>query len=111
MLISSIPTYSVILEVKCDSTKLGEHVYVAGNSAAFGKWDPKKAVVMRTSNSKFFLPFSAPRLTSYASADFPIWRLSTALPAGSTFEYKYLIKGNAGYKAATGSVFKWRCYS
>lgn len=59
------------------STTWGQNVYVVGNTAALGGWDPAKAV-----------PLSA--------ASYPVWTGSVSMPAGTAFEYKYVKKDGSG---------------
>ncbi|MGW4896627.1 carbohydrate-binding module family 20 domain-containing protein [Kitasatospora sp. NPDC004240] len=59
------------------TTSWGQNVYVVGNNAALGSWDPAKA-----------LPLS--------SAAYPVWKLDVAMAAGTAFEYKYLRKDASG---------------
>lgn len=61
------------------TTTPGDYIYVSGSSAAFGAWDPSKAL----------------RLTP---ATYPNWSVRVGLPAGSTIEYKFFTK------AADGSI-------
>ncbi|MER8182683.1 carbohydrate-binding module family 20 domain-containing protein [Kitasatospora sp. NPDC094015] len=61
------------------TTVFGQNIFVVGDNAALGGWDPAKA-----------LPLS--------SASYPVWKLDLALPAGTAFQYKYL------RKEANGSV-------
>ncbi|GAA1244494.1 carbohydrate-binding module family 20 domain-containing protein [Kitasatospora nipponensis] len=59
------------------TTSYGQNIYVVGDNAALGGWDPAKA-----------LPLS--------SAGYPVWRLDVALPAGTAVQYKYLRKDASG---------------
>ncbi|MFF8605021.1 carbohydrate-binding module family 20 domain-containing protein [Streptomyces sp. NPDC015346] len=59
------------------TTVTGQNIYVTGNQAALGNWNPA----------------SAPKLDPAA---YPVWKLDVSLPAGTTFEYKYLRKDAAG---------------
>ncbi|HEY0215791.1 MAG TPA: carbohydrate-binding module family 20 domain-containing protein [Cellulomonas sp.] len=59
------------------TTVWGQNVYVVGNVAALGSWAPASAVPL-------------------SSATYPVWRGTVDLPAGSTFEYKYLKKDGSG---------------
>ncbi|MEV4614279.1 carbohydrate-binding module family 20 domain-containing protein [Kitasatospora sp. NPDC049258] len=55
------------------TTVFGQNVFVVGDNAALGGWDPAKA-----------LPLS--------SAAYPVWKLDLALPVGTAFQYKYIRK-------------------
>ncbi|MFI6946244.1 carbohydrate-binding module family 20 domain-containing protein [Streptomyces sp. NPDC050422] len=59
------------------TTQLGQNIYVTGNQAALGNWNPA----------------SAPKLDP---ATYPVWKLDVSLPAGTTFEYKYVRKDAGG---------------
>ncbi|MFK4185553.1 carbohydrate-binding module family 20 domain-containing protein [Streptomyces sparsogenes] len=58
-------------------TQWGENIYVAGNNSALGDWN--------TSNALKLDP-----------ASYPVWKLDVSLPAGTSFEYKYLRKDARG---------------
>ncbi|HTE54749.1 MAG TPA: carbohydrate-binding module family 20 domain-containing protein [Kofleriaceae bacterium] len=59
------------------TTVWGENVFVTGNQAVLGNWAPASAVAL-------------------SSATYPIWRGTVNLPAGTTFEYKYIKKIDGG---------------
>jgi len=59
------------------TTVTGQNIYVVGNSAVIGNWDTSKAVKL-SANS------------------YPVWKVSVALPAGTTFQYKYIRKDASG---------------
>lgn len=59
------------------TTAWGQSVYVVGSVAALGSWAPANAV-----------PLSA--------ASYPVWSATLDLPAGSTFEYKYVKRDGGG---------------
>lgn len=61
------------------TTTWGQRLYVVGNIAALGAWDPAKAIGL-------------------SSSGYPKWVQRVALPGGSTIEYKFI------KKAADGSV-------
>ncbi|TDC75438.1 carbohydrate-binding module family 20 domain-containing protein [Streptomyces hainanensis] len=59
------------------TTQPGENIYVVGDLAQLGGWDPARAIRL--------------------SADgYPVWRLNLALPAGTTFQYKYVRRWDGG---------------
>jgi alpha-amylase len=58
------------------TTVWGENVFVVGDTAALGNWDPAHAVAL-------------------SSAAYPVWRATVTLPASSTVQYKF-IKKNGG---------------
>jgi alpha-amylase len=55
----------------------GQSLYVVGGTAALGDWDPAHALPM-------------------SSATYPIWRATAAIPAGTSFDYKYIKKDASG---------------
>jgi alpha-amylase len=59
------------------TTTLGQNIYVVGDTSALGGWDTSSA-----------LPLS--------SASYPVWKLDVSLPAGTSFQYKYLRKDGSG---------------
>ncbi|MER7624246.1 carbohydrate-binding module family 20 domain-containing protein [Streptomyces sp. NPDC126503] len=59
------------------TTVTGQNIYVTGNRAELGNWNPA----------------AAPKLDPAA---YPVWKLAVNLPAGTVFEYKYVRKDAAG---------------
>ncbi|MEU2247340.1 carbohydrate-binding module family 20 domain-containing protein [Streptomyces sp. NPDC019224] len=59
------------------TTQPGQNIYVTGNQPALGNWNPA----------------SAPKLDP---ATYPVWKLDVNMPAGTTFEYKYVRKDASG---------------
>ncbi|MGW3356193.1 carbohydrate binding domain-containing protein [Streptomyces bungoensis] len=59
------------------TTTLGQNIYVAGDIPALGGWDTTKALLM-------------------SSAGYPVWKLDLGLPAGTSFQYKYIRKDASG---------------
>ncbi|MFV2120765.1 carbohydrate-binding module family 20 domain-containing protein [Streptomyces sp. Act-28] len=59
------------------TTSPGQNIHVTGNQSALGDWNTN----------------SAPKLDPAA---YPVWKLDVTLPAGTTFEYKYVRKDAAG---------------
>ncbi|MFC5800280.1 carbohydrate-binding module family 20 domain-containing protein [Streptomyces formicae] len=59
------------------TTVPGENIYVTGNQPTLGNWSPGSALKLDP-------------------AGYPLWKLDVALPAGTSFEYKYLRKDAAG---------------
>ncbi|MEU9864507.1 carbohydrate-binding module family 20 domain-containing protein [Streptomyces sp. NPDC047971] len=59
------------------TTAVGQNIHVTGNRAELGNWSPS----------------AAPKLDP---ASYPVWKLDVSLPAGTTFEYKYVRKDAAG---------------
>jgi alpha-amylase len=58
------------------TTAWGENVFVVGNTAALGNWDPASAVAL-------------------SSAAYPVWRATVTLPAGTAVQYKYIKKNGS----------------
>jgi alpha-amylase len=65
-------------------TVWGENVYVAGNRAELGNWDPANAFAL-------------------SAATYPIWRGTVNLPKNVTFEYKYIKRNGSQVIWETGS--------
>ncbi|MFJ1754893.1 carbohydrate-binding module family 20 domain-containing protein [Kitasatospora sp. NPDC088134] len=61
------------------TTTYGQNLYLVGDLAELGGWDPAKAVPLTTDG------------TSY-----PVWTADLQLPAGTPIAYKYLIKNPDG---------------
>ena len=59
------------------TTTWGENAYVVGNTAQLGNWNPDNALKLDP-------------------AAYPVWKRDVALPAGISFEYKYLRKDANG---------------
>lgn len=59
------------------TTTPGQNIFVTGNQAALGDWAPANAVAL-------------------SAASYPVWTATVALPAGTTFEYKYIRKNADG---------------
>jgi alpha-amylase len=59
------------------TTVVGQDICVAGHITALGAWDPTRALKL-------------------CAANYPIWKLDVALPAGTAFRYKYPRKDASG---------------
>ncbi|WP_328395161.1 alpha-amylase family glycosyl hydrolase [Streptomyces sp. NBC_00390] len=59
------------------TTVVGENIYVTGNQSALGNWNTGSALKLDP-------------------AAYPVWKLDVSLPAGTSFEYKYLRKNASG---------------
>ncbi|AIS01020.1 carbohydrate-binding module family 20 domain-containing protein [Streptomyces glaucescens] len=59
------------------TTVPGQNVYVVGDQAALGTWSPAAALKLDP-------------------AAYPVWKLDVKLPAGTSFEYKYIRKDASG---------------
>ncbi|KRV46710.1 glycosidase [Wenjunlia vitaminophila] len=66
------PTTGASFNVNATTT-LGQNIFVVGDHPSLGSWDPNRALAM-------------------SSATYPVWRLDVSLPAGTTFQYKYVRK-------------------
>ncbi|MFJ5228871.1 CBM20 domain-containing protein [Kitasatospora sp. NPDC088391] len=60
-------------------TAYGQNLYLAGNLAELGAWNPAKAVPLTTDGSRY-----------------PVWTAGLPLPPNTPVEYKYLIKNTDG---------------
>jgi alpha-amylase len=58
------------------ATVWGENVFVTGDTAALGNWDPAGAVPL-------------------SPATYPVWRGTASLPAGTSIQYKYIKKNGS----------------
>ncbi|MYQ30440.1 carbohydrate-binding module family 20 domain-containing protein [Streptomyces sp. SID4956] len=59
------------------TTTWGQNIYVTGNRPELGNWSPGSALKLDP-------------------ASYPVWKLTVDLPAGTSFEYKYIRKDEAG---------------
>ncbi|MFD3739953.1 carbohydrate-binding module family 20 domain-containing protein [Streptomyces sp. NPDC058629] len=59
------------------TTQLGQNIYVTGDQAALGNWNPANALKLDP-------------------ATYPVWKLDVSLPAGTSFAYKYVRKDANG---------------
>ncbi|MGW4638518.1 carbohydrate-binding module family 20 domain-containing protein [Sphaerisporangium sp. NPDC004334] len=59
------------------TTTWGQNVFVVGDLAELGAWNPAGAVAL-------------------SSASYPVWRATVALPAGTAVQYKYIKKNPDG---------------
>ncbi|MFJ2556845.1 MULTISPECIES: carbohydrate-binding module family 20 domain-containing protein [unclassified Streptomyces] len=59
------------------TTTVGQNIYVTGDQTALANWSTSGALKLDP-------------------ASYPVWKLDVALPAGTTFAYKYLRKDAAG---------------
>ncbi|MGW3927788.1 carbohydrate-binding module family 20 domain-containing protein [Streptomyces microflavus] len=59
------------------TTQLGQNIYVTGDQAALGNWNPANALKLDP-------------------ATYPVWKLDVNLSAGTSFAYKYVRKDGQG---------------
>ncbi|WP_433916813.1 carbohydrate-binding module family 20 domain-containing protein [Streptomyces sp. NBC_01744] len=59
------------------TTQLGQNIYVTGNQSALGNWNTDGALKLDP-------------------ATYPVWKLDVSMPAGTSFEYKYVRKDASG---------------
>ncbi|GIH73724.1 alpha-amylase [Planobispora longispora] len=59
------------------TTYWGQNVFVVGDAAELGSWNPANAVAL-------------------SAADYPVWKATVNLPAGRTISYKYIKKNPDG---------------
>ena len=71
---------SVRFIVNNANTSLGENVYLVGNTAELGNWDPTKAIG----------PMFNQIITSY-----PTWYYDVSVPAGTPLQFKFIKKNGA----------------
>ena len=65
------------------STQFGQYVYVTGNMAALGHWNPNLGLPV--------------------DSTYPVWKNAINLTAGQSFEYKY-------YRKNPDGGVTWECY-
>nr|WP_242069289.1 CBM20 domain-containing protein [Paenibacillus dendritiformis] len=68
------------------TTKPGQNVYVVGDIAELGAWNPDKA------------------LDSFMNPNYPEWFLPVSVPAGAAFQFKFIIKDAAGHVTWEGGA-------
>ncbi|KAI0366013.1 glycoside hydrolase [Pilatotrama ljubarskyi] len=59
------------------TTTFGENIFVVGSIPQLGSWNPANAIAL-------------------SSASYPTWTVSVSVPAGTTFEYKFIRKETDG---------------
>lgn len=59
------------------TTSWGQNIYVVGSTAALRNWNTANAIPL-------------------SSAGYPLWTVEVGMPAGTTFQYKYIRKDSAG---------------
>ncbi|KAF8200231.1 glycoside hydrolase [Pholiota molesta] len=59
------------------TTTLGENIFLSGSISQLGTWAPASAIAL-------------------SAAAYPVWSVSVSLPAGTTFQYKFIRKETDG---------------
>ncbi|TBU31516.1 glycoside hydrolase [Dichomitus squalens] len=59
------------------TTTFGENIFVVGSISQLGNWDPASAIAL-------------------SSASYPVWTASVSIPAGTSFEFKFIRKETDG---------------
>ncbi|PIL31197.1 hypothetical protein GSI_05895 [Ganoderma sinense ZZ0214-1] len=59
------------------TTTFGENIFVVGSISQLGNWDPASAIAL-------------------SAASYPVWTVSVTIPAGTSFEYKFIRKETDG---------------
>ncbi|WP_405891932.1 alpha-amylase family glycosyl hydrolase [Streptomyces sp. NBC_01527] len=59
------------------TTQFGQNIYVVGNQSVLGNWNTDSALKLDP-------------------ATYPVWKLDVSMPAGTSFEYKYIRKDASG---------------
>ncbi|EJF63956.1 glycoside hydrolase [Dichomitus squalens LYAD-421 SS1] len=67
------------------TTTFGENIFVVGSISQLGNWDPASAIAL-------------------SSASYPVWTASVSIPAGTSFEFKFIRKETDGSTLTTS----WR---
>ncbi|KAG2412514.1 glucoamylase precursor [Aspergillus terreus] len=76
-----VPTAVAVTFDEIATTTYGENVYVVGSISQLGSWDTSKAVAL-----------SASKYTSSNN----LWYVTVTLPAGTTFQYKFIRVSSSG---------------
>jgi glucoamylase len=71
------------------TTTYGEDVFIAGSSSQLGDWNTDDAVALSASD--------------YTSSD-NLWFVTLSLPAGQSFQYKYIRKESSGSVEWEGDI-------
>ena len=79
LFLHATPEAHIEFVAKHDRTAWGDRIFVVGNCAALGDWDPQKGIELRTADDIY-----------------PQWSASASLPAGARVEYKYVTVTAAG---------------
>lgn len=78
---SATPTLTKVLFNEIATTAYGESVFIVGSISQLGSWNTDNAIALSASQ--------------YTSSN-NLWFVTVSLPAGSSFEYKYLRKESDG---------------
>jgi len=78
---SATPTAVSVTFEEIVTTEIGQDVYLSGSIDQLGSWETNDAVALSADE--------------YTSADH-LWFVNLSLPAGTTFQYKYIIKQSDG---------------
>lgn len=75
------PTLTAVTFNEIATTTYGENVYIVGSTSQLGSWNPSNAIALSASK--------------YTSSD-NLWYVTIDLPAGQSFQYKYIRKESNG---------------
>lgn len=78
---TATPTLTKVLFNEIATTSYGENVFIVGSIPQLGSWNVNNAIAL-----------SASKYTSTNN----LWYVTVSLPAGSSFEYKYIRKQSDG---------------
>lgn len=73
---------------------MGQNIFVTGNLTQLGSWAPASSVSARLRLAFSCLKFALQ--IALSSAAYPVWQASVSVPAGVTFQYKYIRKTASG---------------
>ncbi|EJD34758.1 carbohydrate-binding glycoside hydrolase, partial [Auricularia subglabra TFB-10046 SS5] len=59
------------------TTTFGDNIFVTGNLTQLGSWAPANSIAL-------------------SAATYPVWRAAVQVPAGASFQYKYIRKTASG---------------
>lgn len=76
---------------ECSGTQLGESIFILGSIPLLGDWNVEECIEMETN----------PRI-------YPKWTTKLIVPAGTTFEYKYLVANSQGREIIRWEVLPYK---
>ncbi|KAH9476533.1 Alpha-amylase [Psilocybe cubensis] len=78
--VATVPTPSgsvAVLFQETATTTFGQNIFLVGSISQLGSWAPASAIAL-------------------SSASYPVWTVTVSLPAGTTFQYKFIRKNTDG---------------
>ncbi|WPH04005.1 extracellular glucoamylase protein, protein [Acrodontium crateriforme] len=78
---TATPSQTTVTFDEIATTSYGENIFIVGSISQLGSWDTSKAVALSAD--------------MYTNSN-PLWHVSISLPAGTSFQYKYIRKETDG---------------